>query len=264
MWKKAVDYLWSTLPHIAGAIIIYIVGVLLTKLILKLMSKALNKSKLDVTVHSFVKSLVKTVLYTVIIVSILTVLGVPTASLVTIIGAAGLAVGLALQNSISNLAGGFIILFSKPFKVDDFIEVGTIQGKVINITILNTKLLTLDNKAIYIPNGQISSSTLINYNEQENRRVDLIFSISYDNDFKVAKEVLKNVVNKNPLALNDPEPIIRVTNHAASAIEIAVKVWVKSENYWDLYYDLNEEVKTAFDENGISIPYNQLDVMIKK
>lgn len=264
MWKKTVDYLWSILPHIAGAIIIYIVGVLLTKLILKLMSKALNKSKLDVTVHSFVKSLVKTVLYTVIIVSILTVLGVPTASLVTIIGAAGLAVGLALQNSISNLAGGFIILFSKPFKVDDFIEVGSISGKVVNITILNTKLLTLDNKAIYIPNGQISSSTLTNYNEQENRRVDLTFSISYDNDFKKAKEILRQVVEKNPLSLSDPEPLIRVANHAASAIEIIVKVWVKSENYWDLYYDLNEEVKTAFDENEISIPYNQLDVMIKK
>ena len=264
MWEKFVNFILSMLPHIIGAIIILIVGLLVTKLVIKIMSGALKKSKLDITAHSFIKSLVKSALYAVIIVSVLTVLGVPTTSLVAIIGAAGLAVGLALQSSISNLAGGFIVLFSKPFKIGDYIEFSGVEGVVEDISILNTKLLTLDNKAVFIPNGQISSSTLINYNNQETRRLDLVFSISYKNDYKKAKEILNEVVNGNPLTLHEPEPIIRVTAHGASAIEIAVKVWVKAENYWDLHFDLNEDVKTAFDENGISIPYNQLDVFIKQ
>ena len=185
-------------------------------------------------------------------------------SIIAIIGAAGLAVGLALQSSLSNLAGGFIILFSKPFQVGDYVEYGGVSGTVSAISILYTRLLTIDNKAIYIPNGQISNSTLVNYTEEPKRRLDLVFSISYDDDFKKAKKILAEIISSKPTALNEPDPpAIRVTEHAASSINIIVKIWVKSEDYWNLYYDLHEEVKTRFDEEGISIPYNQLDVIFK-
>lgn len=264
MRENLLNFLKDIAPKVGVAILIFVIGIIVIKIVLKVMSKALNKSKLDITAHSFLKSLIRVVLYTILIVIVLSKLDVPMTSIVTIIGAAGLAVGLALQASMSNLAGGFIILFSKPFKVGDFVEFGNVSGKVSAISILYTRLLTLDNKAIYIPNGQISSSTLINYTEEPTRRLDLVFSISYDSDFEKAKAILKEIVSENPLALKAPEPIIRVVEYAPNSVNIAVNIWVKSENYGDLHFDLNETVKTKFDEEGIVIPYNHLDVVIKK
>lgn len=262
--NKIFEKLYDYLPTLGIAIAIFILGIILAKIIVKIMGKALNKSKIDITAHSFLKSLVKVSLYALVTIIALTMLGVPTTSLVTIVGAAGLAVGLALQSSMSNLAGGFIILFSKPFKVGDYVQVGSSEGKVEAITILYTRLLTGDNKVVYIPNGQVSNSSIVNFTQEETRRLDLVFSISYDADYIKAKKILANIVDKNDLALKDPEPLIRVSEQAASSINIAVRIWVKSEDYWTLNFDMLEAVKTRFDEESIAIPYNQLDVQIKQ
>jgi len=262
--EKLIDNLVDYLPTLAFALIVLIAGYLISKLTIRLMSKGLSKSRIDATAHSFLKSLVQVVLYTIVIVITLTILKVPMTSIVAVIGAAGLAIGLSLQNSISNLAGGFIILFAKPFKVGDYIETGSFSGTVQAISILYTRLLTFDNKAVYIPNGQISSNTLINYNEEKTRRLDLVFSISYKDNFNTAKDIIKKAIQDNPLALSEPEPIIRVSEHASNSINIIAKIWVASENYWNLNYDLLETIKTEFDSAGISIPFNQLDVNIIK
>lgn len=264
MIKSSLNSIVDHLPNLVFAIIILIIGYFLSKLCLKLMSKGLSKSKLDPTAHSFLKSLVKVTLYIILIVIVLTILGVPTSSIVAVIGASGLAIGLALQNSLSNVAGGFLILFSNPFEVGDYIKVGSDEGTVQAISILYTRLLTIDNKAIYIPNGQVSNATVTNYTDEKLRMLDLTFSIAYENDFNVAKKLIEQVVRKNPLSILEPEPLIRVTKHASSSIDIICRVWVLAENYFPLKYDLNEDIKTVFDENGISIPYNQLDVLIKE
>ena len=192
------------------------------------------------------------------------ILNVPMSSIIAVIGAAGLSIGLALQSTISNLAGGFIVLFVQPFKVGDYIQFGDNAGTVSSISIFNTKLLTIDNKAIFVPNGQISNSSLINYSAEPKRRLDLVYSISYESDFKKAKIILSDIVDSHPFSLKDPAPVIRVIEHAANSINITVRVWVKAEHYFDLLFDLNEEVKIQFDKQGIVIPYNQLDVFIKK
>ncbi|MFA5657946.1 MAG: mechanosensitive ion channel domain-containing protein [Oscillospiraceae bacterium] len=262
--EKMLEALKDFLPSLAAAVAVLVGGLLMSKICIKIMSKGLSKSKMDPTAHSFLKSLVRVVLYSIVIVISLSLLGIPTTSIIAVIGAAGLAIGLALQNSMSNVAGGFIILFSKPFKVGDYIETNSVQGTVQAISILYTRLLTFDNKAVYIPNGQISSSTLVNYTEEELRRLDLVFSISYSDDFEKAKNVILGILSKNQYTLSVPEPLVRVSAHEASSISIAVKVWVKSVNYWALNWDLHESVKTSFDKEGITIPFNQLDVNIKK
>lgn len=259
-WDSVLDFL----PLLAGALVVLIGGIFMSKICVKIMGRGLVKGKVDMTAQSFLKSLVKIVLYIIVIVIALSILKIPMSSIIAVIGAAGLAIGLALQNSMSNIAGGFIILFSKPFKAGDYIETGAVQGTVQAISILYTRLLTFDNKAVYIPNGQISSSTLINYTEEKIRRLDLTFSISYSDDFEKAKSILLSILQNHELALSEPKPIVRVSAHSSSSIIIAVKVWVNSSDYWALNWDLHETVKTEFDKAGITIPFNQLDVNIIK
>ncbi|MEG0614174.1 MAG: mechanosensitive ion channel [Oscillospiraceae bacterium] len=258
------DKIAAFLPTLLFSIAIFFIGIIVSKIILKILEKGLEKSKIDKTAHGFIKSLTKIVLYTLVIVIALSSVGVQMASIIAVIGAAGLAVGLALQNSLANLAGGFIILFSKPFKVGDFIETNGVTGTVETITILSTKLLTADNKAVYIPNGQVSGGKVINFTEQECRRLDLSFGISYETDFEKAKSVIAKILLNNNFALSEPPPLVRVSEHCDSCVKIAVQVWVKSENYWNLNYDLMEQVKTEFDLNKIVMPFKQLDVHLDK
>lgn len=262
MKEKLIDMVLSILPTIAAVIIIYIVGRIVMKITLKIMSRGLEKSHLDQTAHSFILSIVKTVFQVFIVIIILSCIGIPMTSIVTVIGSCGLAIGLALQNSLSNVAGGFIILFSKPFKKGDYVEVSGTQGTVDSISILYTKLITVDNRSVYIPNGQMSNATLINYNEQGTRRLDLVFSISYDNDYHKAIEIISDIISKNEIALKDPEPLVRMVSHSASSIDIAAKVWVLADDYWTLNFELLETIKTEFDKNNISIPYQQLDIHV--
>lgn len=251
-------------PDLLTAAVILIVGLIIIKFLIGALKKGLKRSKLDPICHKFIISLSKIFLDIIVIIMVCTKLGVPMSSLVTILGAAGLAISLAIQDSLSNLAGGFILLFTKPFQVGDFIQIADVSGTVKHINILQTKLDTVDNKAIYIPNGQVSAAKIINYSREEKRRLDLTFSIGYQDDFLKAQKIILDIINENNKALTDPEPLVRMCEHGANSINIAVKVWVKSDDYWDLNYDLLENVKLAFDQNGINIPYNQLDVYIKQ
>jgi small conductance mechanosensitive channel len=187
-------------------------------------------------------------------------------SIVAALGTAGLAIGLAMRDSLSNVAGGFIIMFNRPFRAGDFVEINGKEGTVCQITILYTKLNTIDNKAIMIPNGKVASATITNFTQEELRRLELTFDISYFADFRKAENIIAEVVSKNPLALSVPnapdEPYIRLSEHSASSIKLLLRVWVKSENYWELRFGLLAEVKDAFDSAGIEIPYKQVDVHI--
>jgi len=260
MKDKFLKFVEESGPNILASIVILVLGIVVIKVLLNVLKKAFKRSKLDPICHKFIVSFIKVTLYIILIIITLSNLGVPMTSLVTLLGAAGLAISLAVKDSLANLAGGFILLFSKPFKVGDYIELSGISGTVKHINILQTKLNTIDNKAIFIPNGQVSSDKIINYSAEATRRLDLTFSISYKDDIITAKKLLENIVLNHEFTLKDPAPVIRVCEHASNSINIVVKVWVSTENYWDLNYDLLEGVKLLFDDNNITIPFNQIDV----
>jgi small conductance mechanosensitive channel len=241
------------------AIILLIVGLWLIKFIVKVLEKNVQ-GRFDRTLTSFLMSITKTILMILLLISIASTIGIEVTSFVAVLGAASFAVGLALQGSLSNFAGGVLLLIFRPFTAGDTIEVAGHKGKVQEIQILYTIMTTFDNKKIMIPNSNISNSSVTNFSAMDKRRVDLTFGIGYDDDFHEAIALLKELADKHELILDDPEPLIRVTEHAGSSINIACKVWVKGPDYWDVYFDMHEDVKDAFDEAGIGIPYPQLDV----
>ena len=263
MIYKISDYLLNLIPLLIFALIILIIGYLVTKIITKIIDRTMKKSKIDSGAKNFLLSVIRIALYTVVLIMALSVLKVPISSIITILGAAGLAVSLALQTCLSNLAGGFIILFSKPFVTGDIIEIDNTVGTVRSISILYTKLDTFDGKTAFIPNGKISDAKLINYTESPLRRIDLKFSISFNEDFNKAQSVICDVINNEPLIQSIPGPIVRMGTHSESSIEIDTLVWVKNSDYITTRYNLLENIKSAFDENGIEIPYNQIDVHMK-
>ena len=250
----------DAIPTVLVAVVIFIIGPLLANLLQKAVNRGMKSSNIDYTAIGFFQSLIRVILYTVLIVICLSILKVPMSSIVAVIGAAGLAIGLALQNSLSNLAGGFIILFSKPFKAGDYIETSGVSGTVESVGILYTRIITPDNKTVYIPNGTISASVISNYTEKKLRRLDLEFSISYESDFDKAQHLIRQTINESEIALKEPEPLVRMGRQDDSAIIIFTYVWVDSSNYWELRYTLLENVKKQFDANGISIPFPQVDV----
>jgi small conductance mechanosensitive channel len=193
-----------------------------------------------------------------VIVTAIYTAGVEMTTFVAVIGAAGLAVGLALQGSLSNLAGGVLIIALRPFKVGDYVEGASQSGTVTEIGLFYTHLTTPDNKAVIIPNSNMANSSLVNYGVFPTRRVDLDFSVSYNSQIKLVKEVIMEVVSKNVMIMKDPEPFIRLARHGASSLDFKLRVWVKSEDYWDVYFTLIEDVKEAFDFAGIEIPYPHL------
>lgn len=260
LWSNFLEYL----PTLIVAVVVYIIGCIINKIIMKLLSKGLERSKIDATVHGFLKSLVKVVLICITIIIVLTILRVPMTSIITVVGSAGIAIGLALQSSLSNISGGVIVLITKNFRVGDYISINGTEGTVKEISIFATNIITIDNKSIFVPNGVVSNSTIINFTREKTRRVDHIMSISYNNDTKMAISVINEVINNNNKILSVPEPFVRICAFASSSVDISVRVWVNSADYWDVYFDLLEQIKEAFDENGIVIPYNQLDIhMIK-
>ncbi|MGN0574033.1 MAG: mechanosensitive ion channel family protein [Acutalibacteraceae bacterium] len=254
----------SKLPLLISAAIIIAVGFAVTNLIGKILIKALCAKGIDPSIHSFIRTIVTLILKFAVILSALSTLNIDVNSFLTALGAAGITAGIGLQSSISQLASGIQILVNHPFKSGDFIDIGSVSGKVHEIKMMYTELITLDNKRVIIPNSTITSSNIINYNSESRRRLDLVFSISYDADISKAKEVLLETVKANKLILTDPAPIIAVKEHAASSINLACLIWCSSDDYWDAFYSMQESVKLAFDSNGIPIPYNQLDVHIVK
>ncbi len=257
---RIIDGVISIFPTLIFAAIILAAGNVLTKITLKIMQSGLEKGKIDKTVHSFLNSLVSIVLKLFTVVIVLSVLGVPMTSIITVIGTAGVAIGLALQSSLSNIAGGFIILFTKPIEVGDFIESNDISGTVSAINILYTEITTPDNKEAFIPNGLVANNKITNVSKLGKRRLDLDFAIAYDSDLEKAKSVIRKVLSKSEYTLKDCENTVRLGEYGASGLILHIRAWVASENYYSLYYEIHEKVKQEFEANSITIPYNRLDV----
>lgn len=250
------------IPTLVFAILIYIVGVFVNRIILKVFAKGVEKSRMDQTVRKFLESVIRIISTALILIIALTIVGIPMTSIITVLGTAGVAVGLALKDSLSNVAGGVILLINRTIKVGDYVEVGSQAGTVEEISILFTKLATPDNKGVFIPNGVVVTSAITNYSSEETRRVDAVFGISYDNDHRKAVSAIEEVIEAHPLILKDPEPFVRLAELNSNSLDIKVRVWVKNADYWTVYFDLIEQVKETFDREDIKIPYNQLDVHI--
>ncbi len=246
------------------AIVIWMIGKYVIGLIVKMLKKRIESGQIDPSLSSFLRSLIKTLLYTVLIIMIISTLGIQTTSLVAILGAAGLAVGLALQGSLANFAGGVLILLFRPFSVGEFIESGGIKGSVKEIHIFSTILTTPDNKMVIVPNGSLSNTTIINYSRNDIRRVDMLFSVSYSDDLEKAKEVLREIANSQEAIMKDKDIFVEIGEYADSSINIYYRVWCKNADYWKVYFDTMKMVKKGFDESGISIPFPQMDVHMDK
>ena len=247
-----------------AAIILLIVGIKLIGVLTKWIKKSPKLDKLDSSLRSFLVSFSKIALYIILIITVAMILGIPATSFITILASCGVAIGLALQGSLSNFAGGIMILLFKPFKVGDFIEASGESGTVEEITVVYTVLLTPDNKRVTIPNGSLTNSVIENYSSETTRRVDLKFTTSYNADIDNVKKLLTGIAESHPMALKDPAPMVRLSEHSDSALTYTVRIWCKNEDYWDVYFDTTEKVKKSFDENGIEIPYPQMDVHISK
>ncbi|MCD7741797.1 MAG: mechanosensitive ion channel [Ruminococcus sp.] len=266
MLDKLTQGIAEYLPNILYALIILGVGYLIIRLVVKSLKTVFARSNhIDKTAWSFLISLIRAALYVILCVMVLSQLQVPMSSIVAALGTAGLAIGLALKDSLNNVAGGFILMFNRPFKVGDYISINDSEGTVSQISILYTKLLTIDNKAVMIPNGTVCSATITNFTQEEKRRLQLDFDVAYDSDFHKAEKILLDIASSSPLVLDTPdEPYIRMSEHSASSIRIMIRVWVKSEDYWELRCSMLEMVKDAFDREGIEIPFDQLDVHFDK
>ena len=245
------------------AIFITIIGIFLIKMLLRVMKKWKNK-RMDKTLVDFLQSITKAFLYILLFITVASTLGIEMTSFIAVFGAVGLAIGLSLQGSLANFAGGILILSFRPFNIDDMIEVGDHKGKVKSIQILYTTIITKDNKRVVLPNGDVANKSIVNYNVEKTRRVELVFGVSYDDDILKVKELITEIVDKHELILKEPAPIIRVAEHAASSINFNCFVWVNCEDYWTVYYDLLEEVKIVFDREDITIPYPQMDLHFDK
>ena len=257
--NKSVDFVIK----IIGGLLILIIGFKVINLIESKLKKPHKLSKLDQTVRTFLISFTTISLKILLIVIFLSIIGIPMASLVTIVGSCAVAIGLALQGGLSNIAGGLMILIFKPFKVGDYISVNGYEGIVKSITMFYTVMTTLDNKTIQLPNGNLSNSNITNYSANNERRVDIDLSVSYNTDIEKVKKIINNIVDKHELILQDKEKFIRLSKHDTSALVFTLRVWVKTSDYWKVYFDLMEEIKKQFDKNNIEIPFNQLDVHMK-
>lgn len=249
---------WSM--KILVALIIFLIGQMVAKIISRVLGKVLRHTKLDKILVDFIQSLVNALLLVFVIVAALDQLGVNTNSVIAVLGAAGLAIGLALQGSLQNFAAGFMLLIFRPFKDGDFVEAAGTSGIVEKIGIFSTTLRTGDNKEVIIPNGSIYSGNIVNYSKRATRRIDMIFSIGYGDDIRLARDVIANIIKTEPRVLFEPEPLIAVGELGASSVNFFVRPWVKTEDFWDVKFALNERIKIAFDENGITIPFPQMDV----
>lgn len=252
--------------NILIAFIIFCVGKIIISILMKLINKFLERANIEISVHKFLDSLIRVVLYFVLLIIICNQIGIQTTSFIALLSTASLTIGLALQGSFSNFAGGILILLLKPFKVGDYISDGFSgkEGRVYKIDLFYTTIVTVDNKQITIPNGNLSNTYVTNASAFDTRRVDLKVGISYDNNMEKAKAIIKEVGTKEKARLVDHEAEVFIQELAASEITIGLRVWVKTEDYWDAYFRMTEEIKRVLDNANIEIPYNQLDVHIKQ
>jgi len=257
------EYLAQYGFKVIGAILIFLIGRMLAKIISRWIEKALIKARIEDTLAKFVKNLSHIILLLFVVIAALSPLGVETAQFAVVLGAAGLAIGLALQGSLSNFASGFLMIIFRPFKVGDFIEAAGIKGTVKEIQIFNTIINTPDNVRAIIPNAQITGGNVLNYTINGTRRVDLVIGISYEDDLKKAKTIIEGVLVSDNRVLNDPAPKVAVSELADSSVNFVVRPWVKAADYWDVYFEMTAKIKLTLDENDITIPFPQRDVHIK-
>ncbi|MBQ3016778.1 MAG: mechanosensitive ion channel [Clostridia bacterium] len=246
------------------AIVILLVSFRIVTLISRKIAKKGDSDKLDKTVMKTLAYIFNIGMKVVIAICLIGYLGIDTSGLTALVASFGVCVGLAVNGALSNVAGGVLIIVTRPFKIDDFIEAQGISGTVEDIHMVCTKLRTPDNKVVYVPNGALANGNITNYSEKDTRRVDFTFSIGYTSDFEKAKEIVTSILTSHELTLDDPAPMIRMSAHGASSIDITARVWVKSADYWTVNFDVIEAVKAEFDKNGIEIPFNQLDVHVKQ
>ena len=251
-----------SIPSILLAITILVVGIILTKICVKLMSKGLSKTKLDLTVVKFTTQVTKILLYVLLLTVVLSMVGIPATSIITVIGTAGVAIGLALQNSLSNVAGGFLLMITKPFKIGDYIISNGVEGTVSQISILHTRLDSVTNQAIFIPNGLAINAVVVNNSQNAERRVDVDFSISYKDDFETARQIITDIIKSHDKVNKQREIFVRMSEHGESAIIITSRCWCKNADYWQVHFDLIEQVRAAFIEKNIEIPFKQIDINI--
>jgi small conductance mechanosensitive channel len=257
---KLPEYLATYGLRLIAAVIIFIVGKWLAGLIARLLKKVMLKSNMDQMLVGFLGKLAYFLILAFVVVAAIDKLGVQTTSLVAVLGAAGLAIGFALQGSLSNFAAGVMLIIFKPFKAEDFVEVAGTLGSVVQIGVFHTTLNHPDNRRIVIPNGQITSGKITNFTAIDTRRVDMVFGISYDDDIKKAKGVLEAIVNSDPRVLKDPAPVIAVSELGESSVNLVCRPWTKPADYWGVYFDTTEKAKVALEQAGLTIPFPQRDV----
>ncbi|VAW73489.1 Protein involved in stability of MscS mechanosensitive channel, partial [hydrothermal vent metagenome] len=248
--------------QIGVALAIFIIGRWIARWLTRVTEKLMKKSGLDDMLINFISNIVYSVLLLVVIMAALDHLGIETTSLLAVFGAAGLAIGLALKDSLANFSSGIMIILFRPFKVGDFIEAGGVSGTVEEVRLFATILRTGDNRVIIVPNGQIYGGTITNYSAKPTRRIDLVFGIGYDDDIAKARQIINDIMKQDDRILSDPEPAVALAELAESSVNFNVRPWVKSGDYWPVRADLLEKVKLAFDANGISFPYPQQDVHV--
>ncbi len=262
--SKIIDMAIEYGPKLIGAILVFIIGSWIIKILMKNFSKILEGRKIDDSLKPFLKSLIGILLRVMLVISVLGMIGIQMTSFIAILGAAGLAVGMALSGTLQNFAGGVMILLFKPFKVGDFIDAQGHMGSVKEIQIFNTILTTPDNKTIIIPNGGLSNSSMTNFSTEPLRRVDWTFGIGYGDKVKTAREVISKLVEEDSRILKDPALFIGLAELGDSSVNFAVRAWVKAEDYWGVFFDMNEKVYNEFDKEGLNIPYPQMDVHLHK
>lgn len=265
--KEIID---GWLPHISNfvvvlllALVIWFVGKRLIKLVIRIADRSFEKVGMDVSVKKFLNSMMRAVLYAILVFTIAELIGFPESSIIALLGSGGLAIGLAMQGSLSNFAGGVLLLMLRPFQIGDYIVTGSGEGTVHAIGIFYTTLATADNKTVVIPNGTLSNGTITNVTSQEKRRIDISVGVSYQADIRKAKEIMAGIMNRNEKVLKDHDMLVFVDNLADSSVTMGMRCWTETADYWTTKWELTERIKLEFDAAGIEIPYNQLDVHMR-
>lgn len=258
--QQLIDWGVSAGGRILGAVIVFIVGRFLVALLNKLVARLMDRRKVEVSVKTFVRSLVNILLTILLIVAVVGKLGVETTSFAALLASAGVAIGMALSGNLQNFAGGLVILLFKPYKVGDFIESQDVLGTVKEIQIFHTILTTVDNKVIYIPNGRLSSDVVINYSHQVTRRIEWVVGIDYGEDYEKVQQIVADILAAENRILLEPAPFVALHALAASSVNVVARVWVKSEDFWDVYFHINKTIYATFNEKGINFPFPQLTV----
>lgn len=264
LWDVVLNWITTAGLRLLIGLVLLFISFRLVNLIARRIERSADKGKLDKTLARVFAYVLRIALKIAIAVCLVGFVGIDTSGLAALVTSLGVGIGLAVNGALSNLAGGVLIILTRPFRVDDFIETQGHSGTVEDIHITYTVLRTPDNKTVYLPNGSLSGATVVNYSRQDTRRVDFTFSIAYTADFETAKTVVGELCAAHPLVLSDPAPMVRVSAHGASSIDLVTRVWVKSSDYWTVNFDLLEQVKAAFDAKGIEIPFPQMDVHVKQ